>query len=76
MFAVKGIYDGVSVKTKEKVPFNEKYEVIITFVKPKVKKNTAEKMTIIRSDSATGRTILPMDMYYEGDDVYAKLLEK
>jgi hypothetical protein len=43
MFAVKGIYDGVSAKPKEKVPFDENYEVIITFIKPRTKKHSAIK---------------------------------
>ena len=43
MFAVKGIYDGVSAKPRGKVPFNENYEVIITFVKPKLKRTSVVK---------------------------------
>ena len=46
MFAVKGIYDGVSAIPKGKVPFNENYEVIITFVKPKVKRTSVIRKTI------------------------------
>ena len=56
MLAVQGIYDGVAVKPKEAIPFNEEYEVIITFLKPKEKKavkmeqdDIAERLAIAES---------------------------
>ena len=74
MLAVKGIYDGISIKPKEKIPFNESYDVIITFVKPNARRKTAKGIRVIRPNPATGHTVLPADMYYDGDDVYEKLL--
>lgn len=35
MLAVQGIYDGVAIKSKEAIPFDEEYDVIITFLKPR-----------------------------------------
>ena len=37
MLAIQGIYDGVTIKPKEAIPFTEEYEVVITFLKPKDK---------------------------------------
>jgi hypothetical protein len=34
MFAVKGFYDGETIKVKELIPVKEKYDVIITFLNP------------------------------------------
>ena len=34
MYAIKAIYDGVNFKPKEKIPFTDEYEVIITFTTP------------------------------------------
>jgi hypothetical protein len=34
MFAVKGFYDGETIKVKEMIPVKEKYDVIITFLNP------------------------------------------
>jgi hypothetical protein len=34
MYAVKAVYDGNNFKLDESVPIKEKYEVIITFMKP------------------------------------------
>ena len=34
MYAIKAIYDGTNFKPKEKIPFTEEYEVIITFTAP------------------------------------------
>jgi len=44
MLAIQGIYDGVSIKPKEAIPFDEEYEVLITFLKPKVQKIAKEKL--------------------------------
>jgi hypothetical protein len=43
MLAIQGVYDGVSIKPKEAIPFNEEYEVVITFLKPKVQKIVEKK---------------------------------
>jgi hypothetical protein len=42
MFAVNGIYDGRVAKPQEEVPFNEDYEVVITFLKPRLVSASAE----------------------------------
>jgi hypothetical protein len=34
MYAIKGIYDGQKVKFADPVPVKEKYDVLITFLKP------------------------------------------
>jgi hypothetical protein len=34
MYAIKGIYDGQKVKFDDPVPVKEKYDVLITFLKP------------------------------------------
>jgi len=31
MLAIQGVYDGVSIKPKDVIPFKEEYEVLITF---------------------------------------------
>jgi len=38
MLSVQGTYDGVSVIPEEEIPFHDKYEVIITFLRPKKEK--------------------------------------
>jgi hypothetical protein len=38
MLAIQGIYDGVAIKPMEEIPFNEEYEVVITFLKPQKEK--------------------------------------
>jgi len=43
MLAIQGVYDGVAIKPKETIPFNEEYEVVITFLKPKNKEILKEK---------------------------------
>ena len=43
MLAIQGVYDGVAIKPKETIPFNEEYEVVITFLKPKNKKILKEE---------------------------------
>lgn len=35
MLVIKGIYDGKEIKPLEKIPFNEKCDVIITFINKK-----------------------------------------
>jgi len=47
MLAIQGVYDGVSIKPKEVIPFKEEYEVVITFLKPKVQKIVKEKQESI-----------------------------
>jgi hypothetical protein len=34
MYAIKGVYDGISFKPQEPVPVDEEYEVVITFTIP------------------------------------------
>jgi hypothetical protein len=62
MLAIQGVYDGVAIKPKEAIPFDEEYEVVITFLKPKSKEilkeeqdDIAERLVVI--DSLIG--ILP-----------------
>jgi hypothetical protein len=61
MLAIQGVYDGVAIKPKEAIPFNEEYDVVITFLKPKEKRildeqnDIAERLAVI--DSLVG--ILP-----------------
>jgi hypothetical protein len=62
MLAIQGIYDGVAIRPEEAIPFDEEYEVVITFLRPKDKKNIekeqddiAERLAIM--DSLIG--ILP-----------------
>jgi hypothetical protein len=62
MLAIQGVYDGVAIKPKEAIPFNEEYEVVITFLKPKSKEilkeeqdDIAQRLAVI--DSLIG--ILP-----------------
>jgi len=38
MLSVQGTYDGVSIIPEEEIPFHDKYEVIITFLRPKKEK--------------------------------------
>jgi len=47
MLAIQGVYDGVAIKPKEEIPFNEEYEVVITFLKPKNKEILKEKQDVI-----------------------------
>ena len=56
MLTIQGIYDGVAIKPKEAIPFSEEYEVVITFLRPKGKKDTdgehddiAERLAIAES---------------------------
>ena len=62
MLAIQGIYDGVAIKPKEAIPFDEEYEVVITFLRPKDEDHSeeddsdiAERLSVI--DSLIG--ILP-----------------
>jgi len=57
MLAIQGVYDGVSIKPKEIIPFNEEYEVLITFLKPKVKKVTEEKQNDIAERLAIAESL-------------------
>jgi hypothetical protein len=56
MLAIQGIYDGVAIKPKETIPFDEEYEVVITFLRPKERENEekeqddiAERLAIAES---------------------------
>jgi hypothetical protein len=42
MYAVKGVYDGRVAKPQEEVPFREDYDVVITFLKPRLPLPKAE----------------------------------
>ena len=37
MLAIQGIYNGTTIIPKEKIPYRDEYEVVITFLKPKEK---------------------------------------
>jgi hypothetical protein len=47
MLAIQGVYDGVAIKPKETIPFNEEYDVVITFLKPKAKHALDEKNDVL-----------------------------
>ncbi|HGJ64410.1 TPA: hypothetical protein ENS27_03345 [bacterium] len=50
MLVIKGIYDGKEIKPLEKIPFDDKYDVIITFVdKQSENKEIAEQITLINA---------------------------
>jgi F0F1-type ATP synthase membrane subunit b/b' len=57
MLAIQGFYDGVSIKPKEIIPFNEEYEVLITFLKPKVQKVVEEKQNDIAERLAIAESL-------------------
>jgi hypothetical protein len=43
MFAVKGFYDGETIKAKEMIPVKEQYDVIITFLNPAFREVAAKQ---------------------------------
>jgi hypothetical protein len=47
MFAVKGVYDGRVAKPQDEVPFNENYEVVITFLKPRCANASVEHTEVL-----------------------------
>ncbi|MDR0320027.1 MAG: hypothetical protein LBI28_00850 [Treponema sp.] len=47
MIAIQGIYDGVAIKPQEAIPFSEEYDVVITFLRPKEKKNIEKDLNDI-----------------------------
>jgi len=50
LLVIKGIYDGKEIKPLEKIPFDDKYDVIITFVdKQSENKEIAEQITLINA---------------------------
>jgi len=57
MLAIQGVYDGVSIKPKEVIPFNEEYEVLITFLKPKSQKVAEEKQNNIAERLAIAESL-------------------
>jgi hypothetical protein len=57
MLAIQGIYDGVSIKPKEVIPFNEEYEVLITFLKPKIQKIVEKKQNDIAERLAIAESL-------------------
>ncbi|MHC6203639.1 hypothetical protein ACYULU_10650 [Breznakiellaceae bacterium SP9] len=40
MFAVEGIYDGNVITVKQPVPYQEAYDVVVTFLKPVTHQNS------------------------------------
>ncbi|MDR2593438.1 MAG: hypothetical protein LBC87_01530 [Fibromonadaceae bacterium] len=57
MLAIQGVYDGVSIKPKEVIPFKEEYEVLITFLKPKIQKVSEEKQNNITERLAIAESL-------------------
>jgi len=57
MLAIQGFYDGVSIRPKEIIPFNEEYEVLITFLKPKVQKAAEEEQNDIAERLAIAESL-------------------
>jgi len=57
MLAIQGVYDGVSIKPKEAIPFNEEYEVVITFLKPKIQEIAKEKQNDIAERLAIAESL-------------------
>jgi hypothetical protein len=50
LLVIKGIYDGKEIKPLEKIPFDDKYDVIITFVdKQSENKEITEQITLINA---------------------------
>ena len=37
MLAIQGVYNGSTIIPKESIPYQDEYEVVITFIKPKEK---------------------------------------
>jgi hypothetical protein len=54
MFAVKGFYDGETIKAKEMIPVKEKYDVIITFLNPVLRETQAKQDKKMILDSLVG----------------------
>jgi len=57
MLAIQGVYDGVSIKPKDVIPFKEEYEVLITFLKPKIQKIAEEKQNDIAERLAIAESL-------------------
>ncbi|MDR2582112.1 MAG: hypothetical protein LBC75_01360 [Fibromonadaceae bacterium] len=57
MLAIQGVYDGVSIKPKDVIPFKEEYEVLITFLKPKIQKVAEEKQNNIAERLAIAESL-------------------
>jgi len=57
MLAIQGVYDGVSIKPKDVIPFKEEYEVLITFLKPKIQKVAEEKQNDIAERLAIAESL-------------------
>ena len=47
MLAIRGVYNGSTIIPKETIPYQDEYEVVITFIKPKEK----EKIESFASES-------------------------
>ena len=45
MYAIKGVYDGVSFKPQEPIPVDEEYEVVITFTIPMKNNNVPKRIS-------------------------------
>jgi len=57
MLAIQGVYDGVSIKPKDVIPFKEEYEVLITFLKPKIQKVAEKKQNDIAERLAIAESL-------------------
>ncbi|MDR3001720.1 MAG: hypothetical protein LBU89_10700 [Fibromonadaceae bacterium] len=57
MLVIQGVYDGVAIKPKEAIPFDEEYEVIITFLKPKIKETVKIKQDDIAERLAVAESL-------------------
>jgi len=57
MLAIQGVYDGVAIKPKEVIPFREEYEVVITFLKPRIQKVAEEKQNDIAERLALAESL-------------------
>ena len=57
MLAIQGIYDGVAIKPKEAIPFDEEYEVVITFLRPKDKTAMEEEQDDIAERLAIAESL-------------------
>ena len=56
MFALKGIYDNGMVQIDEPIPFDMKYDVVVTFIKPmeQVEKDADREIKMAALNRITG----------------------
>jgi hypothetical protein len=74
MYAIKGVYDGVSFKPREPIPVDEEYEVVITFTIPLKNNEVSERISETEKKEITKALfgILPSDI--DLDEVRTKRL--